>query len=203
MDKFTFNNLNSIQIDVLKELGNIGAGNAATALSSMINKKVDMKIPKVNILDFKDVANVVGGEETQVVAVLLNVSGDIKGIMMFVLDYDDARNLVNLLMGIETKEFTDIEYSAMEEIGNIIAGAYLNSLASLTNKKLVASIPYLSIDMVGAILSVPAIEFGKISDKVLLIQTDFGEEIDHLKGYFIFVPDLDSINILLSTLGVI
>ncbi|WP_105618033.1 chemotaxis protein CheC [Vallitalea okinawensis] len=205
MEQYTYDDLNNMQIDVLKELGNIGAGNAVTALSSLINQKVDMATPKVNILDFKDVANVLGGEERQVAAVLLNVTGDVNGIMMFVLDIADATRLVNLLMGMESTDdkLSEMQISALQEIGNIIAGAYLNSLAQLTNKKMIASVPYLAMDMAAAILSVPAIEFGKIGDTVLLIQTDFGDEVDKVQGYFLFVPDIDSINIVLGSLGVI
>lgn len=205
MEQYSYDDLNNMQLDVLKELGNIGAGNAVTALSSLINQKVDMATPKVNILDFKDVANVLGGEEREVAAVLLNVTGDVNGIMMFVLDFPDAQRLVNLLMGMKKTDdmLSEMQISALQEIGNIIAGAYLNSLAQLTNKKMIASVPYLAMDMAGAILSVPAIEFGKIGDTVLLIQTDFGDEVDKVQGYFIFVPDMDSINIVLGSLGVI
>lgn len=204
MSNFNYNDLNNVQLDVLRELGNIGAGNAVTALSSMINSKVDMAVPKVNVLDFSELANSIGGEEIEVAAVLLNVTGDVNGIMMFMLGDQDAHKLVNLLMGMESEEqmLSEIQLSALKEIGNIISGAYLNSLAQLTNQKMIASVPYLAIDMAAAILSVPAIEFGKMGDKVLLIQTDFGDEADKVQGYFIFVPDMDSINIVLNALGV-
>lgn len=203
MDKISFNNLNNMQLDVLRELGNIGAGNATTALSSMLNKKVDMAVPKINLLDLQDVAQLLGGEETVIAAVLTHVSGDVNGIMMFASNLDDARELVHLLTGMELSEgLNELGLSALEEIGNIITGAYLNSLATLISKKMVSSVPNVAIDMAAAILSVPAIEFGKIGDKVLFIQTDFGEDINNIEGYFIFVPDIDSINILLNTLGV-
>lgn len=203
MDGVTFDNLNNMQLDVLRELGNIGAGNATTALSSMLNKKVDMAVPKINLLDFKHVANLLGGEETVIAAVLTHVTGDVNGIMMFALNSKDAHQLVHLLTGMELEEeLSELGMSALQEIGNIITGAYLNSLATLINKKMVSSVPNLAVDMAGAILSVPAIEFGKIGDQVLFIQTDFGEDIDNVEGYFIFVPDLNSIQILLNTLGV-
>lgn len=204
MSNMDYNDLNNVQLDVLRELGNIGAGNAVTALSSMINHKVDMAVPRVNILDFKDLAHVIGGEELEVAAVLLNVTGDVNGIMMFMLGISDAHILINRLMGVESdsEELSEIQLSAMQEIGNIISGAYLNSLAQLTNKKMIASVPYLAMDMAGAILSVPAIEFGKMGDKVLLIQTDFGDLEDKVQGNFVFVPDMDSIKIVLKALGV-
>ncbi|TCT15078.1 chemotaxis protein CheC [Natranaerovirga pectinivora] len=204
-DKMDFNELNEIHIDMLKEIGNIGAGNATTALSQLINKKIDMGVPKVNILEFKDLSEILGGAENPVVGILLNVEGQINGMMMFVLQQSSAHNLVNLLMGRDLDdftEFTEMDLSALNEIGNIIAGAYLSSLSSLTELKIIASVPYMAMDMAGAILSVPAIEFGKVGDKALLIQTDFGKGKEEVKGYFILIPEMESYNIILNTLGI-
>ena len=94
-----------------------------------------------------------------------------------------------------------MEASALQEIGNIITGAYLSSLSNLTQMSINASIPYIAIDMAGAILSVPAIEFGKIGDKALLIQTEFGEKDTQVNGFFILIPTLDSYNAILTSLG--
>ncbi len=199
-----FDNMDSMQLDLLRELGNIGAGNATTALSQMINKKIDMGIPKVNVLEFKELAEVVGGEENPIVGILLGVEGEVNGMMMFVLEQRSAHNLVNMLMGREItdfSEFGEMDLSALKEIGNIIAGAYLSSLSSLTNLKIIASVPYLAIDMAGAILSVPAIEFGKVGDRALLIQTDFGGGEERVFGYFILIPDMPSYNMILKSLG--
>ena len=199
-----FDNMDSMQLDLLRELGNIGAGNATTALSQMINKKIDMGIPKVNVLEFKELAEVVGGEENPIVGILLGVEGEVNGMMMFVLEQRSAHNLVNMLMGREItdfSEFGEMDLSALKEIGNIIAGAYLSSLSSLTNLKIIASVPYLAIDMAGAILSVPAIEFGKVGDRALLIQTDFGGDEERVFGYFILIPDMPSYNTILKSLG--
>ncbi len=99
------------------------------------------------------------------------------------------------------EEFSEMELSAMQEIGNIIAGAYLSSLSTLTNLTITSSVPYMAIDMAGAILSVPAIEFGKISDKALLIQTEFGDEGTEVNGYFILIPTLESYSRILTSLG--
>ncbi|GKX28961.1 chemotaxis protein CheC [Vallitalea longa] len=205
MDNINIDTLDNIQLDVLKEIGNIGAGNATTALSQMINKKVDMGVPKVNISEFKELSDVLGGAENQVVGILLNVDGEINGMMMFILEKTSAHNLVNILMGKELntfEDFTEIDLSALKEIGNIITGAYLSSLSSLTNLKIVSSIPYMAIDMAGAILSVPAIEFGKIGDKALLIQTEFGEGEDKVFGNFILIPDVKSYGTILKSLGI-
>jgi chemotaxis protein CheC len=101
----------------------------------------------------------------------------------------------------QPKEFTEMELSALNEIGNIIAGAYLSSLTILTNILITSSVPYMAIDMAGAILSVPAIEFGKIGDKALLIETEFGDENNAVNGYFILIPTLESYGAILSSLG--
>lgn len=200
----TLDNLNSMQIDVLKEIGNIGAGNAATALSKMIAKRIDMDVPKVNILEFKDVAELVGGPEAVVVGIYFKVSGDISGSIMFLLDINSARFLISLLMSVEesSDELSEMEISALQEVGNILAGSYLSSLSSLTGLNLIVSVPSLALDMAGAILSVPVILFGQVGDKVMLIETDFIEGTQHVKGNFFLIPDEDSYEILLKSLGV-
>lgn len=205
MAELDMETINSTEYDILKELGNIGAGNATTALSQMINAKVDMDIPSVQFIGFKELADVVGGAETVVSGILLMLEGDIDGMMMFVLEWASARRLVSLLMGTEApdlKEFSDMERSALQEIGNIISGAYLSSLSSLTNLKIISSVPYLSFDMAGAILSVPAIEFGKIGDKALLIESRFGGADDKdVSGYFIMIPTVESYQKIMKSLG--
>lgn len=189
--------------DVLKELGNIGAGNATTALAQLINCRVDMKVPQVRLMDFQEVGTAMGGEEQIMAGIYLMVEGDITGSMMFLLEQDAAHHLVKKLMGMSeaNTEFTEMEISALKEIGNIITGAYLNSLSTITNLKIFPSIPALAIDMAGAILSVPAIEFGAIGDKILLIQTQFTDDVE-LDGYFILLPDLESYAKILATLGI-
>jgi chemotaxis protein CheC len=200
----SFDNIDGMQLDILREIGNIGAGNATTALSQLINRRIDMGIPHVNISEFKELSDVLGGAENQVVGILLSVGGEINGMMMFVLETASAHNLINILMNKDMEnfeEFSEMDLSALKEIGNIITGAYLSSLSGLTNLKITASIPYMAIDMAGAILSVPAIEFGKIGDKALLIQTDFGEGDMNVFGYFILIPDLESYETILKSLG--
>jgi chemotaxis protein CheC len=174
-----------------------------TALAQMLQTKVDMKVPQVRLLDFKDVGEVMGGEEQIVVGIYLAVEGDITGSIMFILEKDSAKTLVSKLMGMPVTDgdFTEIELSAMKEIGNIITGSYLNSLSQLTSLKMVPSIPDLSIDMLNAILSVPAIEFGIMGDQILLIQTQFSDDTE-LNGYFILMPDLESYSKMLKALGI-
>lgn len=206
MSKIDLGNLNSLQYDVLKELGNIGAGNATTALSRLINAKIDMRVPKVNLLGFSELAKAMGREEEIMVGILLLLEGDVDGMMMFLLDVSSARALVNSLMGKSEEatsddiNFDEMEFSALREIGNIITGSYLSALSDMTRLTIVSSVPSLQIDMAEAILSIPAIEFSKIGDKVLLIQTQFDDD-SAISGYFVLVPELDSYDKILSSLG--
>lgn len=195
---------NNLILDVLREIGNIGAGNAATSLAKMIDKKVDMKVPVVKILEFDEVPEILGGPENVVCGIFFKVEGDITGSIMFVLDQVSAMNLVNLLMPRDNSEFDEFTISALQEIGNILSGAYISSLSGLTNLKITISVPALAIDMAGAILSVPAIHFGQMSDNVLIIQNEFIEtqEAKKVDGYFFLIPDMESYEVLLGSLGV-
>ena len=190
--------------DVLREIGNIGAGNAMTALSQMLQCKVDMQVPQGKLLEFKDVGALMGGEEQIMVGIYLAVEGDITGSIMFLVKQDSAKHLVNKIMmgmgGSEGPGLNEMELSAMKEVSNIITGAYLNSLSALTNLKIYPSPPELAVDMAGAILSVPAIEFGAIGDKILLIQSQFYDDT-MIDGYFILIPDLESYAKILRSLG--
>ncbi|MCR5267369.1 MAG: chemotaxis protein CheC [Lachnospiraceae bacterium] len=202
MSKVDLDNMEGVYFDVLKEIGNIGAGNATTALAQLLNQKVDMKVPKVALLEFSEVGEAMGGEEQLMAGIYQLVEGDITGSIMFLLEEKSARTLVSSLMGTPPSDgpFTEMELSALKEIGNIITGSYLSSLSMLTNLKIISSVPAISIDMAGAIMSVPAIEFGELGDKLLLIQTAFSDDVQ-LDGYFILVPDLESYDKILTSIG--
>ncbi|MDO4965341.1 MAG: chemotaxis protein CheC [Lachnospiraceae bacterium] len=203
MARIDLNNMDSIYFDVLSEIGNIGAGNATTALATLLNTKVDMRVPKVALMEFSEIGQEMGGEETIMAGIYQVIEGDIKGSIMFLLEENTAKLLVSKLMGMEEPtegEFTEMEVSALKEIGNIITGSYLSSLSTLTNLFINASVPAISVDMCEAILSVPAIEFGELGDKMLLIKTEFTDDVK-LEGYFVLVPDLDSYDKILSSIG--
>jgi len=209
LGKINLNALDEMQYDVLKEIGNIGAGNATTALSQMLSMKMDMSVPKVALISFNEISDIIGSEEQIVVGILLELEGEIDGMMMFFFDIKSAHHLVDVLMqrSIENKstddestDFSEIEMSALNEIGNIVAGSYLTAIATLTSMKIISSVPNMTIDMVGALLSVPAIEFGKYGDKLLLIESQFGE-MDFVTGYFLLIPEYESYDKILSSLG--
>ncbi len=203
MSDISLEQVSESYMDVLKELGNIGAGNAMTALSQMLGCKVDMRVPQIKLLEFNEVGELMGGEEQIMVGVFLGVEGDITGSMMFLVEKNSAKHLINkLMMGMapEGEDFTEMELSAMKEVGNIITGAYLNSLSVITNLKIFPTPPDVTVDMAGAILSVPAIQFGVVGDNILLIQSQFFDEVE-IDGYFILIPDLDSYAKILGSLG--
>lgn len=203
MAELSLEQMSETYVDVLKEIGNIGAGNAMTALSQMLQCKVDMKVPQVKLLAFQDIGAMVGSEEQLMAGVFLGVEGDISGSIMFLIELEAAKNLIKkIMMGYSsgTEVFDEMEMSALQEVSNIITGAYLNSLSMLTNLKIYPTPPSVSIDMAGAILSVPAIEFGALGDKILLIQSQFYDEVE-IDGYFVLIPDMDSYKKILSSLG--
>ena len=200
-------NLSKVHFDVLREVGNIGAGNAVTSLSKMLERKVDMEVPVVSMVNFADVSNFIGGPENIVAGILINLSADVNGIMMFLTEYKHCRPLIEELFGStgligEGEGLNDVVLSALQEVGNILASAYLSSLSDLINKKILLSAPSICIDMAGAILSVPAIEFSKVADQVLLIESVFKTAVMDISGYFILVPEHDSFKTIFTSLGV-
>lgn len=205
MSDFDYSAMDSMQFDVLREIGNIGAGNATTALSQLLHStKIDMKVPNVELLDFQDLADMIGGPENLIVGILLTLEGEIDGMMMFMMEKESAHHVINILMNRDLEDFesfTEMDLSALNEIGNIIAGAYLSSISTLTNMLITSSVPYMSIDMAGAILSVPAIEFGKVGDKALVIKTQIVENDIEVSGYFVLIPTLESYSKIMASLG--
>jgi len=192
------------KLDVLKEVGNIGAGHAATALSRILNEPVDMSVPTVSLVPFEEIADRVGGSEQVVIAVFLRVEGDAPGNMFFIIREDSAKRLLRNLLSIDTEEgvYTDMELSALNEIGNILAGSYLSSLADFTRLTMTPTVPSLAIDMAGAILSYGLLQFGQMGDAALLIETKFLEDRDTVEGQFFLIPDPESFEKIFRALGV-
>ncbi|HUC90950.1 MAG TPA: chemotaxis protein CheC [Paenibacillus sp.] len=193
------------KLDVLKEVGNIGAGHAATALSRLLDKPVDMAVPTVSLVPFQEIADLVGGFEQVVVAVFLRVEGDAPGNMFFIIQENSAKRLLSSLLSIEPGDgaaYTEMEFSALNEIGNILAGSYLSSLADFTNLSMHPTVPSLAVDMAGAILSYGLLQFGQMGDSAMLIETTFLEDRDEVEGHFFLIPDPDSFEKIFRALGV-
>ncbi len=199
--------LSGMQLDALREIGNIGAGNAATALAQMVGAKIDMKVPKVKIVPFSEVPEMIGGADRHVAGLHLTVEGGAPCTILFVLPVSQAALLVGMLMGNPnpdtTKiEFDEMELSAMMELGNILAATYLNALAMFTNLAFIPSTPALGIDMAGAVLDAVLARFGEIADHVLMLETEFEREGNEVLGDFFLLPEPESLNTILTALGV-
>ena len=203
MNKMSLEQINKMYPDVLTEIGNIGAGNATTAVANMLNVKINMSVPHVELTPVEKIVSAIGSEDEVVVGIMLGVENDITGSMMFLMDLPSAHHLVNRLMMRDpdyNDDFDEMDLSAIKEIGNIIAGAYLSALSGLTNLKITPTVPYVAIDMAGAILSVPAIQFGMVGDNALMIKTEMGDDLD-IAGYYILMPEGDSYQKILKALG--
>ena len=199
-----YEDLSYIHMDVLREIGNIGAGNAATSLAMMLGQPVDMTLPKVNLLPFNEIAGAMGGPENILYGVLLGLEGDISGMIMFLLDKQFAHLVINILMGGAYESFDEMDemaLSAIKEVGNILSGAYANSIGELTGLKIDLTVPSVSIDMAGALLSVPIIRFGAIGDKVLFIEENFNSSEKSVMSHMILFAEPESLNLILSKLG--
>ena len=204
MGDFSLDQINDMYVDVLREIGNIGAGNATTAIASMLGARLNMEVPKVELMEASKLGGAICGEEEIIVGIFLEVCNDISGSMMFLMKMDTAHIIVNKLMMRDAsynEPFDEMDLSALKEIGNIIAASYLSALSSLTNMRIQPSVPYISVDMAAAILSVPAIMFGQYGDNALFIETEFGDE-KNMQGYFILMPEQDSYGKILSSLGI-
>ena len=200
MDSDSFN---AVELDALMEVGNIGSGNAATALSQLLNRKIDMNVPAINIISFQDILDKIGGEDL-VVGVIVRVLGDVPGSMLYVIDKDSALNIIASLTGEVSEEISEMGDSALCEIGNIISGAYLNAIAMLTNLLILPSVPAIAKDMLGAILSTTFIESGQYDEYVLDIESIFsqGENSEKIGGQFYFIPMPGSLEKILKKLGI-
>lgn len=203
--------ISSFHLDVLKEIGNIGAAHAATALSTLLNKKIDMKVPKVEMVSFDDMMEMAGGPENVVAGIYLRIEGDITGSMFFVLPVEQANRFIRRLIQDDTFDFqaetvTNIGASAMQELGNILSGSYLSALSDFTSLKIYPTVPALCVDMVGAIISFGLVEVSHVSDYVIVIDTALMEEDvpneQNVKGHFFLLPDPESFTALFSALGV-
>lgn len=201
----------SIHLDILKEIGNIGAGNAATALSKLLNKKIDMKVPNVKIVSFDEMVEMAGGADNVVASVFLRIEGEAPGSMFFVLPLSQANHFIQQMIGenefsFEAPPYNEMALSALQELGNILSGSYLTALSDFTHLSLYPSVPALGIDMVGAIIGYGLIQYSEVCDYAIVIDTSLSEEDallpDSVRGHFFLLPDPDSFSILFHALGV-
>lgn len=201
------NSINEVHIDIFREIGNIGAGNAATALASILNKQIHMSVPDVQIVPFNDIVNIMDGPENLVAGLLVDMGGDLSGFILVVLDMFDAKEMAAIALGedadhSDNEHLTEMEVSALEEIVNILVGAYLSAIHSMTSLSVTPQVPQLTIDMVGAIVSVATVEYGEIGDSVLFLKTQFRDLEKEMSGQFFLIPDFSSYKVLIDSLGI-
>ena len=198
------NNLNEQQKDVLKEIGNIGAGNAVSALAEFLNKEIKMTVPGVKMLPISEVPAITGDAAQNVFGVLFYVTGDLTANILFLLTETSVKYLIRLLFGREVKlaEITEMEISAIKEVGNIISSAYLTTLNELTGFDFNKSVPGFSRDMAGALLSETLISLEDSSDYILYIETWFRDDIREIDSYFLLLPERQALLKLLRALGI-
>ncbi|WP_068672378.1 chemotaxis protein CheC [Oceanobacillus sp. Castelsardo] len=204
-----YSNLTGMQLDVLREVGNIGAGNAATSMSILLNRKIDMNVPSVSIVDYNDMMDIIGGPEELIVALLFQIEGEFPCTVYFILSIEEAENLIQNLT--DNKNFTlmndlshdELAMSALKETGNIVIGSYLSALSDFIKCHLHPSIPYLSVDMAGATLTAGLVEISEVSDYAIVINTSIvSDSTENVQGHFFLLPEPDSIDRIFEALGI-
>ncbi len=193
--------LNDIQIDALREVGNIGSGNAATALSQMISETVNLSVPIVKVLPLEEVSTALGGAARPVYVVYLKVTRQMNGTMLTIFSPETADFLIGKMAGpeyVNQKEFTE---SILKEVGSILCGSYLSALAQLVGMSTVATSPVMASDMMGAVMDLVLAEIGQVAEEVMLLETELMIANNRLECSQLFLPDPASLDLILSSLG--
>lgn len=195
------------QLDALREVGNIGAGTAATALAQMTGAAVPMEVPRVSVLPVEGIAEEAGGGDALAAAVFLGVHGDASGHMLFLMHADAAREIVGALLcgttepGEDGAPFGEMELSALQELGNILTGSYLGAMAQLTGLRLEPSPPVVGVDFADALVGSALAEVAAVSETALLIETAFGGGGAAPVGQFLYIPTPEALATVLDRLG--
>jgi len=197
-----YERLEADHLDALKELGNIGAGNAITALSTFLNTEINMEVVEAKLATFNEAANIFGSPETEVAGVYLPISGDLKGHVLYLWPVQSAKSIAGMLMGMnpEELEFDEMTMSAISEIGNIMSGSYITALSTFTGMTFELSPPAVAVDMTGALLD-GIISLTAVGDKVLIIQTSMVAYGIRIAGVLVVLFEPDSLLKLLESIG--
>ena len=199
--------LKALQLDALREVANIGAGHAATALSTMTGGTIMISVPTINIARLEDVPPQISGPEEPVAAVLMNMLGDLTGRTLLVFPKPTAIRMAELMLRKPQGTFTDLgelEQSAIKEAGNILSGAYMNALSDFMGLMLLPSPPSLAVDMSSAVLTTAYLQFGSDRDYVFCVESEFYlQDIgERLRGFFLLLPDYASLQAILKAVRV-
>ena len=200
-------NFEQEKLNVFREISNIGSGNASTSLAQMLNEIVDIGIPNSDLREFSEITNSYSSPEELVVGTVLQISGDLEGFIMVIMDVDSTLNLLSRLLGkkieCDKENYEELykELNSVGEICNILCGTYLTAMSDMTGLTIDQSIPYFSVDMVMAIMNLPASLYGGESDSILCIETEFFTLDREIEGKYYFIPKVESCNKLLANLG--
>lgn len=200
-------NFEQEKLNVFREISNVGSGNASTSLAQMLNEIVDIGIPNSDLREFSDITNSYSSPEELVVGTVLQISGDLEGFIMVIMDVDSTLTLLSRLLGrkieCDKENYEELykELNSVGEICNILCGTYLTAMSDMTGLTIDQSIPYFSVDMVMAIMNLPASLYGGESDSILCIETEFFTLDREIEGKYYFIPKVESCNTLLSKLG--
>jgi len=197
--------LNELQMDAIREVGNIGAGHASTALGQMIGEKVSITVPEATMIEVEKIPEVVGGPETLIVGIYLRLLGDANGNALLTFEKDQALYLADMMLRKKESKpqiMNEEKEAALKELGNILMGAYLTALSTFLGFNIIPSIPYLAYDMAGAVVDLVTIELGRHVDSAMFIKTDFSLTDRVLGGNFLIFFEPESSNKILSALGV-
>ena len=200
-----YEEMNEMEMDILKEIGSIGGGNAATALSSLLISYVIMLVPRVELLEFYVALAKLGDPEEIVAAVMVEMTGEVQGIMLFTAPEEFTDEVVFRMLGktqISLMELDEIDTSVLTEIGNIVISSYINALSALTGVSVELSVPQLAVNMLGGIMSLPMAMMGQHSDRIMMVTGEFDIDGKALKSGMLLLPDVKSLNILMKKLGV-
>ena len=200
-----YDQLSSLELDTLKEIGSIGTGNAATSLSALIGKAVRIQMPEVRIMEYNEAIEWIGGPEEITAGVLVGLGGQISGIMLSVQQLEFVNLVLESMLGKgvgEYMELREMEYSALTEVGNIMISTFINALSGLAGIDVELTVPAFTVDMQGAIMAVPMAEYGGQSDYIMTIGGDFVCNGKEIPCRLLLSPDIRSLIFLLRKLGV-
>ena len=201
-----YDELNGMELDTIREIGSIGTGNAATALSSMLDCPVRIDMPEVRIMGYNEAIDWIGGPEVITAGVLVHMSGELNGIMLSVQQMEFVNLVLERMVGRtvnDYEELTDLDRSALVEVGNIMICTFINVLSSLADITTSLTVPAFAVDMQGAILTVPMAAFGGQSDYIMTIGSNFICNGIEIPCRLLLSPDIRSLNFLLKKLGVL
>lgn len=201
----SFDELTSLEIDTLREIGSIGTGNAATALSTLLGREIRITLPEVRIMGYNEAIEWMGGPEAVTAGVLVGMSGQMSGIMLSVQQLEFVNLVLESMLGSSVRDYeelTDLTRSTLIEVGNIMISTFINALSGLSDISVSLTVPAFAVDMQGAILSVPMAEYGGMSDYLMTIGGNFVCDNKQVPCHLLLSPDIRSLNFLLRKLGV-